>query len=571
MKSLTRIVVSVLVIILASALLIGTLSPVLSADEEVEAHPTLQNPPDPQPDPPWIRSIYYGAVPPQNPDGPVLVFVHGYRGTADDWWTATPLDELNDMYIMAYQAGYRTAFVSLGGPDGSETGSMWTNGQLLRWQLGVIASHYSVDTLDIVAHSKGGVDAQTAVVHYGGTELVRNVFTLGSPHHGTELADLLYSDWASWLAELLGLQDEATYTLQTGYMQFFRALTDPKAATQDVTYYRAAGTDTGPPFSGLWFTGLYLSLFGPNDGAVTVASTELPGAHTLFIRHYHHYNIFLGHTAFPWIESALNGEQLNAHELYLPFVVAYTTPEPPSHSQVILRGGVVTNTVTETVPIESGALKVTFDLMVPSDTVTATLMAPDALPHPLEVVPPSGDWFLDQVWHLVHTEDNPVAGEWVFTISNPDEKSAYLLIAVVESPLEVTLRGLPDGMMRPGDSLSLKGEASHPAGQPLVQRIEGRMTRSLPMRGRGDKETRGQGEGKKGTGHLVTPSPCLPLSSAPLHLCTFALPGEEGVYVVSATVTGKMPDGTPFERSFVRSLAVVKPETLRGGPTLLDK
>lgn len=124
MKSLTRTVVSVLVIILASALLIGTLSPVLSADEEVEAHPTLQNPPDPQPDPPWIRSIYYGAVPPQNPDGPVLVFVHGYRGTADDWWTATPLDELNDMYIMAYQAGYRTAFVSLGGPDGSETGSM---------------------------------------------------------------------------------------------------------------------------------------------------------------------------------------------------------------------------------------------------------------------------------------------------------------------------------------------------------------------------------------------------------------------------------------------------------------
>jgi len=69
MKSLTRIVVSVLVIILASALLIGALSPVLSASEGVEAHPDpsrtgLQNPPDPQPDPPWIKSIYYGAVPP---------------------------------------------------------------------------------------------------------------------------------------------------------------------------------------------------------------------------------------------------------------------------------------------------------------------------------------------------------------------------------------------------------------------------------------------------------------------------------------------------------------------------
>ena len=224
----TRIALWGTVVALASMLLIGMLT--------AEAHPTLPNPPDPQPDPAWIKSIYYGAIPPENPDGPVLVFVHGYGGVADNWWTPTPHphDELNDMYIMAYQAGYRTAFVSLGGQDGSETGSMWDNGQRLIWQLGVIASHYGVDTLDVVAHSKGGVDAEAAVVHYGGWGLVQHVFTLGSPHYGTELADLLYSDWAGWLARLLGLQDEATYALQTGYMQVFRALTDPKVAAQDV-------------------------------------------------------------------------------------------------------------------------------------------------------------------------------------------------------------------------------------------------------------------------------------------------------------------------------------------------
>jgi pimeloyl-ACP methyl ester carboxylesterase len=548
MKSFTRIVVWGLVAILASALLIGALT--------VEAYPTLQSPPDPQPDPSWLNSIYYGAVPPENPDGPVLVFVHGYGGVADNWWTTTPYDELNDMYIMAYQAGYRTAFVSLGGPDGSETGSMWDNGLLMRWQLGVIASHYGVDTLDVVAHSKGGVDVEAAVAHYESWRLVRHVFTLGSPHHGTELADLLYSPWAGWLAKLLELQDDATYTLQTGYMQLFRALTDPKVAAQDVTYYRAAGTDTGPPLSGLRLSGLYLSRFGPNDGVVTVASTELPGAHTLFIQPYHHLNIFLGHTAFPWIEAALDGGEPNRHRLYLPFVAGNGTPEPPSRSQVILRGGWLSGTVTETVPIESGAFKVTFDLMVPSDTVTATLTAPDALLRPLEVVPPSGDWIFGRLWHLVYVEDNPVAGEWVFTITSPEE-SAYLLIAMVESPLEVALLGWPDGMMRPGDSLSLDVEASYPAGQPLVRRIEGRVTRALP----GDDLSLSKSR----------PPGASILLAANGDVAPVRLPSREGIYVVSATVTGEMPDGMPFERSFVRSLAVVNPETLRSGPTLLDK
>ena len=536
----TRILTFGTVIVVAGVLLLGALA--------VEAHPTLQSPPDPQPDPAWIKSICYGAVPPENPDGPVLVFVHGYGGVADNWWTITSYDELNDMYAMAYQDGYRTAFVSLGGADGSETGSMWDNGELLNWQLGVIARYYGVDSLDVVAHSKGGVDAQAAVAHYGGWLLVRHVFTLGSPHQGCELADLLYSDWAGWLARLLGLQDEATYTLQTGYMQLFRALTDPRVAAQDVIYYRAAGTDTGPQFSGLWLSGLYLSLFGPNDGAVTVASTELPEAHTLFIQPYHHLNIFLGHTALPWIDAALNGDNPNRHRLYLPLVRANGTPEPPSRPQVIMRGGWLSGTVTETLPIESGAFKVTFDLMVPSDTVTATLTAPDAQPRLLEVVPPNGDWIFGRVWHLVYTEDNPVAGEWVFTISSPEE-SAYLLVAMIESPLEVVLRGWLDGTMRPGDLLSLEAQASHPAGQPLVRRIEGRVTRVLPGR-----------------------PPAAPMllvadgSTVPARL-----PPHEGIYAVSATVTGETPDGTPFERSFVRSLAVVRPETLRGGPTLLDR
>ena len=71
----------------------------------------------PPPQPGSDRNIFYGAVPTGGEAAPVLVFVHGLRGTASDWWvssTGIP----NDMYDLAYTNGYRTAFVSLN-PDNS--------------------------------------------------------------------------------------------------------------------------------------------------------------------------------------------------------------------------------------------------------------------------------------------------------------------------------------------------------------------------------------------------------------------------------------------------------------------
>ena len=40
----------------------------------------------------------------------------------------------------------------------------------------------------IVGHSKGGLIAREYVQHFGGTERVKSVITLGSPHHGTPTA-----------------------------------------------------------------------------------------------------------------------------------------------------------------------------------------------------------------------------------------------------------------------------------------------------------------------------------------------------------------------------------------------
>lgn len=274
--------------------------------------PASADPPDPQQLPatgiPWRDQIYYGATPSESEALPVLVFVHGFGGLAQDWWEFTKFHGMNDMYVTAYEAGYRTAFVTLNW-DGARwpVESMWINGLTLGRQIGAIAEHYGVDKVDIIAHSKGGVDAQAAAAYFGAAQRVRNVFTLGTPHWGTEIADLGFDTVVGrLLLKLLDMDDAGIQFMTTTYMGLFRALTDVRTADDGVRYYWAGGTgwQTGP--LGLRLSGRYLSKnFGPNDGLVTVASAQLPGDNSfqLFVEPFNHFNIISGSNAFPYIDA----------------------------------------------------------------------------------------------------------------------------------------------------------------------------------------------------------------------------------------------------------------------------
>jgi triacylglycerol lipase len=80
--------------------------------------------------------------------------------------------------------------------------------------------------VNIIAHSMGGLDARYAIARLGLGDKVASLTTIGTPHHGTPLADLgtaLIGDRLGIrkLMEKLGWDVEAFYDITTDRMQAF--------------------------------------------------------------------------------------------------------------------------------------------------------------------------------------------------------------------------------------------------------------------------------------------------------------------------------------------------------------
>jgi len=241
-----------------------------------------------------------------------IVFVQGKNGSSTSWYGETTYHGVNDMYTMAYDAGYQTVFVQLYDAAGKGSENQYTNGRLLADMLGEISRHFNGQKVNIIAHSKGGPDTQAALIHYGAYSYVDKVITLGSPHYGSELADLSYSWYAGWLGELLGMNDAGTYSLQVGEMAKFRSVTDSNPNRSKNKYYTVAGTNKGPALSALSLGGAYLSFYGANDGLVTVTSSKLPyGTHLFTDNTIDHDNIRQGSKVFSRIEPYLRSSAVS--------------------------------------------------------------------------------------------------------------------------------------------------------------------------------------------------------------------------------------------------------------------
>ena len=112
----------------------------------------------------------------QDEPGPVLL-VPGYGGGTGSLQTLA--DRLT--------AAGRT--VTVVGLPGNGTGDLTASAKALDRAVTAALTRSGADTVDVVGYSAGGLVARLWVAD-GGAGRVRRVVTLGSPHHGTRLADL---------------------------------------------------------------------------------------------------------------------------------------------------------------------------------------------------------------------------------------------------------------------------------------------------------------------------------------------------------------------------------------------
>ncbi len=322
-----------------------------------------------------VGDIVFGQEPAGSENHTVIVFVHGKGGNPSHWLTGY-YDEGNEMYRNAYNAGYRTAFVDLAGDK-----TMWENGSMLKNMLTEITDYYGVSKVVIVAHSKGGLDTDAAMIHYGAHTMVEKVITLGSPHHGSPLADLIYSSWTWWLAYIFGEQNDAAYVLQSGYMSYFRSVTDSHQNNANTDFYTIGAWG----YSGMMrFSGWYLNATGGgkkdggNDGLVTYPSSYRPNSMRLLrgygdqATNYNHAEILLGQHMWNSFYSYIplgtpRGRKAAKTESYNPNAIV------TSNMQMV----VSTDGNFKEFVIEEGAENVKIDIKQKSNTAKVNVINPN--------------------------------------------------------------------------------------------------------------------------------------------------------------------------------------------------
>lgn len=302
----------------------------------------------PQPDEiigyPDGSAVSAGALPLNGGDKPVVVFVPGLGNTGAVFFDG------NELFENAYTAGFRTAYVSFH-QKGEKPRDIFEDGKILARQLEDICAFYHTKRVVVVAHSKGGVDAQTAAAFFGAADKIAGIVTLSTPHWGSQLADLAYSASGWALAELIKVHSPGCFSMQTGYMREYRKIADPMGKA--VPIYTYAGNGGATELTGTWAGSLVLDRFGENDGCVTVESAHNPNGEHLATLYLNHGQMVDGRFIWQYLSSVLSWP------LFSPTVAAMARPRTLPAAPSILAPAQVPPPTAESLPIILGSARVT--------------------------------------------------------------------------------------------------------------------------------------------------------------------------------------------------------------------
>ncbi|MFS0781837.1 esterase/lipase family protein [Bacillus sp. 1P06AnD] len=480
---------------------------------------------------------FLGSTPPNlDPSKPPIVFVQGKNGSSTSWYGETVYHGINDMYTKAYEAGYQTVFVQLYDAAGKGSASQYANGELLSSLLGEISAHFGGKKVNIIAHSKGGPDTQAALIQYGAYKYVGKVFTLGSPHYGSNLADLAYSWYAGWLGTLLGQKDDGTYSLQTGEMAKFRSVVDKSSNLSKNKYYTIAGTNHGPAFSALSLGAAYLSSYGANDGLVNEWSAKLPYATHLFTDStVDHDNIRMGSKVFTRMEPYLRNSSVSVAAKVRHTANPDDSESALSSSQYVNGGSLIAGNWTSDHFYIAARTKGTVSVLTYSPDAAVEFIAPDGSVYAGEQIPSIG--FMEKASTYQLDEQLLMEGEWTVRIKSPLQQDAYLLTAAFtggQEPFVLTMKGLSKSK---SDVYTLRVPASS-------SKKDGSLTMAVHwLDPKGNK--------------VINSEPFKQLDSTSYQA---AMPDitEAGTYNMTIDIKKMMPDGKQLQRTIITSVYLEK-------------
>ena len=172
-----------------------------------------------------------------------LVLVHGIvahdRHLFVDFWGRIP--------FVLQSLGIKVFF---GNTDA--WGSSESNAVILKNTIEKILGETKTEKVNIIAHSKGGIDSRYLIWRYNFGDKVASLTTISTPHHGAEIADLIagqdiiYSNLAKHTMEIFGQLYGDTNPdlyavlrqLTTGNMEMF----NKKVAADERVYYQSIYT-----------------------------------------------------------------------------------------------------------------------------------------------------------------------------------------------------------------------------------------------------------------------------------------------------------------------------------------
>lgn len=179
----------------------------------------------------------------------------------------------------------RGAAVFFGNTD--SWGNYESNAKILDTVITQILHKTKKNKVNIIAHSKGGIDARYCIWKYHGADTVASVTTIATPHHGSEIADLIFRRKAvhsgivkkalALFGKLYGDQNpdiyRLNYQLTTEHMKEFNA-----AVTADRrVYYQSMYTTMRNSFDDWPFCCSHRCIqraSGANDGLVSAWSAN---------------------------------------------------------------------------------------------------------------------------------------------------------------------------------------------------------------------------------------------------------------------------------------------------------